>query len=127
MDGAENNKETVSVAEKMIDSNQSVYQTVYDMFEVQVSEHAPSKLAKVAADTPLDDIGMDSLEKLSVAMDLEQHYDVLIPDEDIEAFVTIKDVADYLEKALAEKEEKALSQDDQKTVEDQQSQSDKAE
>lgn len=85
------------------DSDKSVYDTVYDLFKQQVSEQAPKKLGAFTADTPFDDIGMDSLEKLSVAMDLEERFALFIPDEDIEGFITIQEVVDYLEAALVEK------------------------
>ena len=78
----------------------TVYQTVYKLFEKQVNEQAPKKLSKLAADTPFDDLGMDSLEKLAVSMDLEEHYDLFIPDEDIETLLTVQHVVDYIEKAL---------------------------
>ena len=91
------------VAEKpeAVISEQTVLQTVYEFFEKQVSEQAPKKLDKIAADILLDDIGMDSLEVLSVAMDLEEHFQLFIPDKDIQSFTTIQEVADYLEQAIA--------------------------
>lgn len=93
------------VAEKpeAVIGEQTVLQTVYEFFEKQVSEQAPKKLDKMAADILLDDIGMDSLEVLSVAMDLEEHFQLFIPDKDIDSFTTIQEVADYLEQAIAAK------------------------
>ena len=43
---------------------------------------------------------MDSLEVLSLAMDLEEHYEVFIPDEDIEAFKRVEDISFYLDNLL---------------------------
>lgn len=87
----------------MTDTSKTVSQTVYELFEKQVADQAPKKLGKLATDSPLDDIGMDSLEALSVAMDLEECYGLFIPDEDVMAFVTIQDVVNYLEAAVAAK------------------------
>ena len=42
---------------------------MYEFFEKQVTEQAPKKLGKLAVDVLLDDMGMDSPEILSVAMD----------------------------------------------------------
>ena len=56
-------------------------------------------------DTLLADIKMDSLETLSVAMDLEEHYSLFIPDEDIEAFKTVGDIVRYLEQRLQQRAE----------------------
>jgi acyl carrier protein len=81
----------------------AIYETVYAFFEKQVTEQAPKKLSLLTAETPFDDVGMDSLEKLSVAMDLEEHFDLFIPDDDIGIFTNIQDVVNYLELAIAKK------------------------
>ncbi len=81
----------------------AIYETVYEFFEKQVTEQAPKKLSLLTAETPFDDVGMDSLEKLSVAMDLEEHFDLFIPDEDIGILTNIQGVVNYLELAIAKK------------------------
>jgi acyl carrier protein len=81
----------------------AIYETVYEFFEKQVTEQAPKKLSLLTAETPFDDIGMDSLEKLSVAMDLEEHFDLFIPDEDIGILTNIQGVVNYLELAIAKR------------------------
>ena len=81
----------------------AIYETVYEFFEKQVTEHARKKLSLLAAETPFDNVGMDSLEKLSVAMDLEEHFDLFIPDADVEIFTNIQEVVNYLELAIAKK------------------------
>lgn len=83
-------------------NDQSVNETVFAM----VDKAAPKKSSNLTGDTLLDDIGMDSLEKLSVAMDLEELYELWITDEEVEAFLTIKDVSDHIENALLLKRER---------------------
>ncbi len=63
---------------------------------------------RILPTTKLSDIRMDSLEKLSIAMDLEEIYDLYIPDEAIEAFTFVSDIPAYLENAIANK--KALAE-----------------
>ena len=79
--------------------------SIYDVVAGMLQQAVPLKKNKktFGPDTLLDDIGMDSLEVLSVAMDLEEHYDLFIPDEDINAFARVGDIAAYLEQALASK------------------------
>lgn len=89
-----------------VDSTQSVYDVVYHM----VGKMAPKKKTTLTASTLLDDIGMDSLETLSLAMDLEEHYELYIPDEDVAAFRELKDVSDYLENALQLREARTESE-----------------
>ena len=43
---------------------------------------------------------MDSLEVLSPAMDLEENYEVFIPDKDIEDFKRVEDISFYLDGLL---------------------------
>jgi len=81
----------------------TIYETVYELFKKQVAEQAPKKISLLNAETPFDDVGMDSLEKLSVAMDLEDHFDLFIPDEDVAIFTNIQDVVNYLELAITKK------------------------
>ena len=51
-------------------NREAIYQSVFKHFKNQVQAQVPKKLDKVTATIDFDDIGMDSLEKLSVAMDL---------------------------------------------------------
>ena len=41
---------------------------------------------------------MDSLETLSVAMDLEDDFKIEITDADVEKFITVADIITYVEK-----------------------------
>jgi acyl carrier protein len=55
------------------------------------------KIDKIEMAMNLDDINMDSLEKLSMAMDLEELYDIEVSDTEVEAFELVSDVVKYLE------------------------------
>lgn len=43
-----------------------------------------------------DDLGMDSLDLVTMVMTLEEELDIVIPDEDAYKWKTAGDVADYL-------------------------------
>lgn len=45
-----------------------------------------------------DDLGVDSLDRVEFIMDLEERFDIEIPDEDAEQFKTIQDVYNYINK-----------------------------
>lgn len=45
----------------------------------------------------LDDLGADSLDVVELVMALEESFDIVVPDEDVEALQTLKDVQQYLE------------------------------
>ena len=44
----------------------------------------------------IDDLQVDSLDVMDLVIALENAFDVMIPDSALDAFVTIKDVADYI-------------------------------
>ena len=49
--------------------------------------------AKVADDTTLrDDLGLSSLQGVTLAMDLEDEFDIVVDDAELRAFVTVGDV-----------------------------------
>lgn len=45
----------------------------------------------------VDDLNADSLDIVELIMDVEQEYDITIPDEDLPAVVTVKDIVSYIE------------------------------
>jgi len=46
-----------------------------------------------------DDIGLDSLDKVELCMELEEEFDINIPDEEMDKFVTVGDIIEFVEKA----------------------------
>lgn len=55
--------------------------------------------ASVSGDTLiLEDLGADSLDIIEILTDIEDTFDISIPDEDIPNFKTVGDIAKYIEK-----------------------------
>lgn len=48
-----------------------------------------------------EDLNADSLDAVELSMALEEAFGLTIGDEDLMAFVTVKDVVDYINKNLA--------------------------
>ena len=48
----------------------------------------------------MSDIEADSLDAVEIIMAIEDEFEIEIPDEEAEKFVTIKDIVDYLESVL---------------------------
>lgn len=46
----------------------------------------------------VDDLGADSLDIVELIMEMEEEFDVEIPDEDIEKMLSVKDVINYIKK-----------------------------
>jgi acyl carrier protein len=92
---------------KIMDNNdqptniETITETV---FAAVLDNHAVKKAGKVQQvdeSMLLDDLKVDSLEKLSLAMDFEDQFSIEITDEEIEGFLTVGDFITYLEKAVA--------------------------
>ncbi len=45
----------------------------------------------------VEDLGASSLDQVSLFMALEEEFDAIIPDGDLERFATLRDVVDYIE------------------------------
>ena len=56
---------------------------------------------ELTMDTSLiNDLDADSLDAVEIIMAIEEEYDLEIPDEDAERFLTIRDIVEYLEKTV---------------------------
>ena len=74
-----------------------------DSLEQKVRSLVAEQLGVDAADvTPqasiLDDLGADSLDVVELVMALEEHFDIEVPDEDVEGLRTVADVERYVAK-----------------------------
>ncbi len=64
-----------------------------------IAEVACVDIASVTDDTKLvDDLELDSIELVNVAMDLEESLDIEIPDSEINAAMTVGQVIDAVKK-----------------------------
>ena len=86
----------------MDDSNQSAVEKTVCQF---ISENPAVKSNHAEIGMTLKDLNIDSLEKLSIGMDLEDEYSIEFTDEEIEEFATVSDVVTAVEAALAAKAE----------------------
>ena len=72
-----------------------------------ILESPQVKITSVATDMLLSDISVDSLEKLSIAMDLEEAYDIEISDEEVEQFESVADIVGYIKLAVNARKDKS--------------------
>lgn len=74
---------------------EEIKQKVLEIISEQVAYEGP-----ISEETTLEDLTMDSLDKVEVLMALEEEYNFNIPDEDAEKCITVKDVVDVANKAI---------------------------
>jgi acyl carrier protein len=76
--------------------------TLQDRLRLLVSTHLGVEVDEVVQDARiLDDLGADSLDVVELVMALEESFDIVVPDEDVEAMHTIGDVESYVASRIA--------------------------
>lgn len=70
----------------------------------KIKEIIGSQLAvepeNIADTTTFEDLGVDSLDKIEITLQLEESFQIEIPDSDTEKLLTIGDVVKYIEAKL---------------------------
>jgi acyl carrier protein len=70
---------------------------------VLVAEQLGVEIAEIKPDASiLDDLGADSLDVVEMVMALEEHFDIEVPDEDVEELRTVSDVECYVVNAVGQ-------------------------
>jgi len=62
-----------------------------------ISEITGCSTDEVALDAKLQDLGLDSLKAITVLYDLEEEYDIEIPNEIIESMKTVGDIVSKID------------------------------
>jgi acyl carrier protein len=65
-----------------------------------VAERLNVNPEEVTPETTFEDLGADSLDVMDLVMELEQEFDIEIPDEDAEKIRTIEDTIKYIQSRL---------------------------
>ena len=72
--------------------------TSADLVTKTLADYASVGAEELARDALLVDIGVDSLDLIQVAMELEEVLDIELTDDSIESFKTVGDIVDLCEK-----------------------------
>jgi acyl carrier protein len=56
---------------------------------------------KITVDTNLQDLGIDSLDVFTLLFELENAFNISIPDDDVRSIKTVKDIVDGIKKIQA--------------------------
>jgi len=84
----------------MDDTHQSLVEKTVCEF---ISKNPSAKSSPVDITYNLAELNIDSLEKLSIGMDLEEEFAIEFSVEDIEAFATVSDIVTAVDLAIAAK------------------------
>ncbi len=75
----------------------SIQEQVYEIIQRKLGVN-PEQITPEASFT--EDLGADSLDTVELVMDLEEEFDITIPEEDQEKLQTVQDAIEYLEQHL---------------------------
>jgi acyl carrier protein len=71
--------------------------SLQDRLRQLVSSQLGVELDELVTDARiLDDLGADSLDVVELVMAIEEAFDIVVPDEDVEGMQTVGDVESYL-------------------------------
>lgn len=74
----------------------------FDKVKDIVSEQLEVEKEEITMETSMmKDLDADSLDAVEVVMELEDEFDIEIPDEDAESFSTIGDIVKYIDKKIS--------------------------
>lgn len=68
-----------------------------------IADHIKSEPGAIAMDTPLSELGIDSLGAITILYELEDRYDIEIPNEVFDSLEVVNDIVVQLEKLLGDK------------------------
>ncbi len=72
-----------------------------EKIQAMLAEALNLPIEKITPDAKIvSDLGADSLDVVELLSQLEDEYGIMIPDEEVENLVTVKDVADQIEKLV---------------------------
>ena len=58
---------------------------------------------QISLESSLEELGLDSLDRVSIVFDLEDKYKIEISDDQLDAVKTVRDMVTGIERALAQK------------------------
>ncbi len=58
---------------------------------------------QIGVDSSLEGLGLDSLDRVSIAFDLEEKYDIEIPESKLDEIKTVRDMVNGIEEAVRQK------------------------
>ena len=71
---------------------------VFEKIRKLLADQLEIEESKISLESDLvDELNADSLDIVELIMDLEQEFDISIPDEDLPKVVTVKDIVAYIE------------------------------
>lgn len=81
-------------------SEKSVSERVIRVF----SEFKKVSPEEIKQETTFEDLGFDSLDGLNLIFELEEEFDILIPDDKVQSMTSVAEAVKGIEALLAEKE-----------------------
>ena len=79
--------------------NQSIEQVVKDA----ISRQKRCDVEDITLDSVLSDLGVTSLDAITIVYDIEEAFDVEVPNDQLDSLETVRDIVDGIQGLIAEK------------------------
>jgi acyl carrier protein len=76
---------------------------VQEMVLDVISRELPLSSGTLLLDTPLEEIGIDSLKAITILFELEDRLNIEIPNEIFDSLQNVNDIVQYLEKSISDR------------------------
>lgn len=75
---------------------------IKDQIKEALEDLAPTaSITEDSVDTPLEDLGLDSLDISGLLLAIEENFDIKIPDSDLNQLSSINDYVEYLVRSMS--------------------------
>ncbi|MBQ9949721.1 MAG: acyl carrier protein [Clostridia bacterium] len=71
--------------------------TNFEKIQAMLSEELGVKPEKIEPDTNLKDLGSDSIALMAIIDNIQEEYDIDVPDDAIKNVQTVRDIVEYLD------------------------------
>ena len=76
---------------------------VQEMVLDVISRELPLSSGTLSLDTPLEEIGIDSLKAITILFELEDRLNIEIPNEIFDSLQNVNDIVQYLKKSISDR------------------------
>lgn len=63
-----------------------------------VADYTNMESDKIRPEFNLEELGLDSLDRVEIVLELEEEFDIQVDEDEIEKIETVKGIIDYIEK-----------------------------
>jgi acyl carrier protein len=76
------------------------FESIFQKLSAIVAEKLAIDASTITLESTMQDLGADSLDMVEIVMNIEEHFDIQINDDDAEKLHTMREVTEYIQSKL---------------------------